>query len=139
MSSTRTHAAVPDKYSHINFKPSDAVAKAAARGLDLRKQHGRGGTAIGVARARDLSNGKQLSPATVKRMKAYFDRHGSDKSGEGWGVDSAGYIAWLLWGGDSGYSWAKKVCKQLDAADKKVTKALSSILASVKRRLSQQT
>lgn len=113
----REIAAVPKKYSHITFKPGDAVAKAAQRGLDLRKKWGRGGTAVGVARARDLSNGKELSPSTVKRMKAYFDRHSSDKSGEGWGTNSAGYIAWLLWGGDSGYSWAKKVCKQMDAAD----------------------
>lgn len=121
------HVAAPEKYSHIDFTPSAAVSKAAARGLELRNKHGRGGTAVGVARARDLSNGKQLSPSTIKRMKAYFDRHQSDKSGEGWGVDSAGYIAWLLWGGDSGYSWAKKVCKQMDAADNKATAAIEDL------------
>jgi hypothetical protein len=128
-------AAVPEKYKHINFRPGDAVAKAAARGLELRKEWNRGGTAVGVARARDLSNGKELSPSTVKRMKAYFDRHEVDKSGEGWGTNSAGYIAWLLWGGDSGYSWAKKVCKQMDAADGK--EAATTVLSSVQKRLAK--
>ena len=128
---------MPVKYDHIDFKPSDAVANAASRGLELRKTHGRGGTEIGVARARDLSNKKNLSPSTIRRMKAYFDRHGSDKPSGGWELDSAGYIAWMLWGGDSGYSWAKKVCKQMDAADAKQTastkvKALSRLKASFK-------
>ena len=37
----------------INFKPTEAMANAAERGLRLRKEHGRGGTEVGVARARD--------------------------------------------------------------------------------------
>jgi hypothetical protein len=36
-------------------------------------------TAIGLARARDLINGKQMSPKTVRRMLAYFTRHEVDK------------------------------------------------------------
>ena len=107
------------KYGHITFTPPDLVRKAAKRGLELRKKYGRGGTAIGVARARDLMNGAELSPSTINRMVSYFARHEVDKKGEGWGKDSAGYIAWLLWGGDSGKSWASKVSKQMDAADKK--------------------
>jgi hypothetical protein len=64
-------------------------------------------------------NGAELSPSTIKRMVSYFARHEVDKKGEGWGVDSAGYVAWLLWGGDSGKSWANKVANQMDSADKK--------------------
>lgn len=95
-----------------SFVPPSSVASNAKRGLELRKKHNRGGTEVGVARARDLSNRKGLSYKTVKRMKAYFDRHEVDKKGKGWGKDSAGYIAWLLWGGDSGRSWANKIIKQ---------------------------
>lgn len=95
-----------------SFVPPSSVASAAKRGLSLRKKYNRGGTEIGVARARDLSNRKGLSYSTVKRMKAYFDRHEVDKKGKGWGKNSAGYIAWLLWGGDSGRSWANKIIKQ---------------------------
>ena len=108
-----------EKYSHIDFSPPEGVRKAAARGLELRKKHNRGGTAVGVARARTLSNGQSVSPSTAKRMHSYFARHEVDKKGEGWGEDSAGYIAWLLWGGDAGKAWASKLVKQIDSADKK--------------------
>lgn len=94
------------------FVPPQAVRNNAKRGLELREKHGRGGTAIGVARARDLSNGKAISISTINRMVSYFARHAVDKKGEGWGVDSAGYIAWLLWGGDAGRAWANRISKE---------------------------
>ena len=81
----------------------------AKRGLELRRKFGRGGTAVGVARARDLSNRTELSPDTVLRMYSFFSRHEVDKQGKDWDNaerPSNGKIAWLLWGGDSGYSWA---------------------------------
>lgn len=34
------------------------------------------------------------------------------KQGEGWGVDSKGYQAWLLWGGDPGRAWADRIWKR---------------------------
>ena len=78
---------------------------------------------MGVARARDLKNGKKISPRTAKRMKSYFARHEVDKKAEGWspgeeGFPSAGRIAWALWGGNEARSFANKVVKQMDAADK---------------------
>lgn len=110
---------VPAKYNHIDFKPPQGVAKAAELGLKYRQEYKRGGTAVGVARARDLSNRKEVSPSTIKRMYSYFKRHEVDYY-KGWDKDkSAGYIAWLLWGGNPGYSWCKKIYKQMQAADKK--------------------
>jgi len=93
----------------LDLKPTESMANNARRGLELRKEYGRGGTAVGVARARDLANRKDLSPETVLRMYSYFSRHEVDKKGRGWdagteGYPSAGRIAWLLWGGDSGYT-----------------------------------
>lgn len=111
-----------DKYSHINFKPTSAMAKEAAKGLEYRREFGRGGTEVGVARARDIKNRVNLSPKTCKRMKAFFDRHQVDRQGENWGNEhnpSAGYIAHLLWGGDAGYSWAKARVRQINAVDDK--------------------
>lgn len=99
--------------------PPKTVADAAARGLRLREQHGRGGTAIGVARARDLSARKSLSTQTIRRMHAYFARHSVDKTGKGWAdrsAPSAGYIAWLLWGGDAGQRWAVRQYQRLEEA-----------------------
>ena len=85
----------------INLTPPAGVRQEAKRGLEWRDEYGRGGTAVGVARARDLSNGKSISPDTAKRMKAYFDRHEIDKQGKGFspgedGFPSAGRIAWAL-------------------------------------------
>jgi len=115
---------VPKKYSHINFTPPKSVASAAKRGLVMREKYGRGGTEVGVARARDLSNRKNVSPETIGRMTSFFARHSDNKEAEGWnpgeeGYPSAGKIAHLLWGGSPGKTWAEKIKRQMDAADKK--------------------
>lgn len=120
---------IPEKYSHIDFTPPSGVKREAEYGLKLRREYGRGGTAVGIARARDLANGKQLSPSTVRRMKAFFDRHQSDEKADGFtrgdkNYPSNGLIANKLWGGPSGYSYAKKVVEQMNAADEKEGRAL---------------
>ncbi len=102
----------------MSYAPPAEVRSNAARGLELRAKHNRGGTEVGVARARDLSNGTKVSLDTIQRMNSYFARHEVDKQGEGWGVDSAGYIAWLLWGGDAGWSWAKGILRDENKKDK---------------------
>ena len=98
--------------------PSAAVAAQAEKGLALREKFGRGGTMVGVARARDLKNRKALSDATIKRMVSYFARHEVDKRARDWGDDespSAGYVAWLLWGGEPGREWAQARKARIDA------------------------
>lgn len=100
-----------------SFTPPTSAANAAKRGLRLRMEHNRGGTAVGVSRARDLSNRRPVSERTLARMVSFFSRHAMDSKAKGsegsgyWGNDknpSAGYIAWLLWGGDPGFVWAWK-------------------------------
>lgn len=91
--------------------PNDAMVAEAKKGLAWREEFNRGGTAIGVARARDIINKADLPQQTISRMISYFARHEVDKQGEGWsqgedGYPSAGRIAWALWGGDPGRSWA---------------------------------
>jgi len=112
------------KYDHINFLPPEGAKTEAARGLAWRKKHGRGGTQIGIARARDIRAGKRMSPSTVRRMKNFFDRHAVDRNSKGFrpgedGYPSNGRIAHALWGGSPGYSFARKVVKQMDTADKR--------------------
>lgn len=100
------------------YKPTDSMASNARRGLELRDEYNRGGTAVGIARARDIANKKNLSESTVLRMHSFFSRHEVDKKGKGWkageeGYPSNGLIAWLLWGGDSGKSWAESKRNQI--------------------------
>ncbi len=110
------------RYDHIDFSPPSGVREEAAKGLAWRSEYGRGGTAVGVARARDLSNGVNISPETARRMKAFFDRHQGNRQAEGWspgedGFPSNGRIAHALWGGDAGQAWANKLVRQMNAAD----------------------
>ena len=93
------------------FVPPAEVRAAAKRGLELRQEHGRGGTEVGVARARDLSGGRALSLETIGRMVSYFARHGAQRPADD-GPDTAWRIAWLLWGGDPGREWANRVWKE---------------------------
>jgi len=99
------------RMADIDLTPTEEMASNAARGLELREKHGRGGTAVGVARARDIKNRKNLSPDTVRRMHSFFSRHAGNEAG---GEDDAGYISFLLWGGAAGRSWAKRKSAQLD-------------------------
>lgn len=110
----------PARYDEIDFTPPDAAVAAAEKGLALRRAFKRGGTSVGVARARDLSNRKDLSPETIRRMSSYFARHEVDKRASGFSNDddpSAGYIAWLLWGGDPGRDWAEAVKARMEKID----------------------
>lgn len=101
-----------------SFMPPKGVQEAARRGLELRREHRRGGTAVGVARARDLANGRRVSISTIKRMVNYFIRHQKDmtvpknRDRSAPGFPGAGRIAWLLWGGDSGQQWANTVLER---------------------------
>jgi hypothetical protein len=54
-------------------------------------------------------------------MLAYFERHEVDKKGETWDEQGKGWQAWHGWGGDAGWSWARKLVKQMDAADAKMS------------------
>lgn len=94
------------------------MAANAKKGLKLREAFGRGGTDVGVQRAEQLVSQGDLTANDVKSMHSYFARHEVDKKGKAheWGSDddpSAGYVAWLLWGGDEGKEWADRTAKSL--------------------------
>jgi hypothetical protein len=101
------------------FMPTMKMAANARRGLRLRATFKRGGTEVGVRRARQLANRQALSAADVKSMHSYFARHAVDRDGAAheWGSNSdpsAGFVAWLLWGGDEGQHWADHHAKTLN-------------------------
>jgi len=109
-------------------RPPEGAREEAERGLAWRREFNRGGTEVGVARARDIANGVNLSEETVRRMKAYFDRHEVDKQGQGWSPDEEGYpsagrIAWALWGGDPGRTWATRLVRQAESESEARTRS----------------
>ena len=103
----------------IDTKPTKGMIEEAKKGLEWRREYGRGGTQVAVARATNIKNGDNLSFDTIKRINSFFARHEVDKKAEGFeigedGFPSAGRIAWALWGGDAGQSWAKKKVKEIE-------------------------
>lgn len=101
------------------WRPPAEVARAARRGLELRAEQppsNRAGTPVGLARASQLANRRPVSVETLRRMRAYFARHAVDKEGEGWGRDSRGYQAWLMWGGDPGRAWANRILRDVEGS-----------------------
>jgi lambda family phage portal protein len=119
-----------------SFKPTAGMIAEAEKGLEWREKFKRGGTSIGVARARDISNGKNLSEDTVKRMNSFFARHEVDKKGEGFqqgedGFPSAGRIAWALWGGDAGQVWAADKVKGIKLATRPDVRDFSVLINDV--------
>jgi len=110
------------------YQAPEGAREEAARGLAWREEYGRGGTLVGVARARDIVNRRNLSEDTIRRMVSYFARHEVDKQGEGWSPDedgypSAGRIAWALWGGDPGRTWAERILSSLEQEEQKSTES----------------
>lgn len=119
-----------------SFTPTAGMVEEAKRGLAWRREFGRGGTEIGIARARDISNGRDLPLDTVKRVSSFFARHEVDKQAEGFrpgedGYPSNGRIAWALWGGDPGKTWADAIVAR---ENNRVARALV-ILAELKDKI----
>jgi hypothetical protein len=103
----------------IDLSIPESVQNAARVGLEQRKKEGRGGTSVGLGSARRLAAGGQASEQFVRKVAMYFPRHEVDKQGKGWnpgedGYPSNGRIAWNLWGGDAGWSWARSKVNQLN-------------------------
>ena len=121
-------------FENGGYVPTAAMASNAERALEVRRnkpQSQRGMTAVGLARARDISNRRELSLETVKRMKAYFDRHEVDKEGSTWGERGKGWQAWNGWGGDAGRTWAEKIVSREESKTEAETKQQSMELAGM--------
>jgi hypothetical protein len=133
-------AAVPKKYDHIDFKPPQSVADAAAKGLEYRQKaspSNRGGLTpaeaskqgigSGVQRATNLKNRDNISPEVIQQIHNFLSRSEGAKAidpkhkSEPW--NDKGYVAWLLWGGDPAKAWVNKILNQMEAADKAAKKA----------------
>lgn len=102
----------------VDLKPTAGMAAAAERGLRLHDE-GKSGDGLKpetVARAGRLSRREEMNEPWVREMNAWFARHESDRR-PGWdkaGEETPGFVAWLLWGGDAGQSFAARKVEELD-------------------------
>jgi len=115
------------------YKPTSGMASAARRALKWKDEGKPGGTLVGLARANQLKDREPLSASTVMRMHSFFSRHEVDKQAEGFysgeeGFPSKGRVAWDLWGGDGGQSWARQKRDQIVRERSKKALALLSFI-----------
>jgi hypothetical protein len=107
------------KSTAINsYQIPEAVKENARVGLELRKKFGRGGTSVGENTARTLAAGGTIGITKVRHIAKYFPRHAGDNLDD---KKSNGWIAWQLWGGHAGRSWAETIVAR---AEKETQKSL---------------
>jgi hypothetical protein len=113
------------------------MARNAKRALRWHKKHGSGMTRVGLKRANDIADQRDLSLDTVKRMHSFFSRHEqASKNATGFnygepGFPSDGRKAWDGWGGDAGQKWSKRIT---ESEKKKASKNSRKKKASLSRR-----
>lgn len=91
------------------FKPTEAMAQAAAQGLKLRSKSPpsrQGGTRVGLARAGQFARREPVSLDVVKRTYSFLSRARTYYRP---GRNTPGTQAYLLWGGPAGLSWARAI------------------------------
>lgn len=96
----------------MSYKPTQEMADNAKRGLELREKvspSNRGGTAVGLARARQFMNRQEVSLDTVQRTYSFLSRA---KVYYEPGKNTPGTQAYLLWGGPPGLTWAKNILRR---------------------------
>ena len=77
------------------YKIPKNVKEAAQKGLDLRKEYGRGGTDVGLNMARYIVSNEYATYEKVKKISEYFPRHAGDNLDEK-DPPSNGWVAWCL-------------------------------------------
>lgn len=104
------------------YRPNAEMRKAARRALEFRKtlpESRKFGTPVGLARARDIANNRQLSLDTIKRMNSFLARHRKNYDRyKGVRFEDAGPGRWSydLWGGIAAVAWVKDKLKRYERA-----------------------
>jgi len=93
----------------MSYKPTQAMADNARHGLELRDKStpsNKGGTSVGLQRANQFMKRENVSLDTVKRTYSFLSRAYTYYQP---GKNTKGTQAYLMWGGNAGYTWAKKI------------------------------
>ena len=96
------------------YRATEQMAQAARRGLAMRAQQPRsrqGGTAVGLARARQFASREPVSLDTVRRTFSFLSRARVYYQP---GSETPGTQAYLLWGGPAGLAWSRSILDQLE-------------------------
>lgn len=108
--------------AEVDLTPNEGMAAEAEKGLAWLEagEGGEGIVAGTITDARRMANRQALSEDKVRRMVAWFARHEVDLEAPENNPDNENYpgpgrVAWALWGGDPGRTWAERKVSQMDA------------------------
>lgn len=121
-------------------KSATNAAKKALRWKEEKGSEVKGGTKTGWQRANQLANREALSYSTVKRIKAFFDRHeknfkiNKEHEGEPW--KDNGYVAGLIWGmtnpdgkeKNAIYNWAVRIINKVEGKKNEQREIIKKII-----------
>lgn len=103
------------RYENVDMSIPDAVKKNVAKGLELYKQHNKGGTSVSLASARYIAKSDIMTPEKIRHVAKV---HKSNKfQNKIKSPPNEGYISYMLYGGQDGMNWAIEVSKKLDEHD----------------------
>lgn len=95
------------------FIPPNSVRAEAMKGIQLSYDFNYPSyKGIGLARAIQLATQETVWERSLERMNAFFQRNKRYQELDGFGDDnnpSKSYMAWLNWGGTSGWNWVKSI------------------------------
>jgi HK97 family phage prohead protease len=124
--------AADDEERAVNLRPTAGMAAAARRGLRLHEE-GKSGDGLKpetVARANKIARREELTPEHVREMNAWFARHESASKSPGWdtpGAEKPGFVAWLLWSGNSGQVWSARKVAQMERESERSAPAVAEV------------
>ena len=108
-----------EKYLNFSQEKTYEIPKKmkdnAQKGLDMRKEYGRGGTSMAIKIAKYITVNETATLEKVKKISEYFPRHEKDNVQSE--VPTNGFIAWNLYGGNEGQEWSKDIIKNIDTND----------------------
>ena len=82
-------------------------------GYKLRQYGGKGLQAKTISEAKTAFTKGYFTLDKIKRMRAWFARHDAAGYKRTVNPPSPGYVAWLLWGGKEGKTWANMIMRRV--------------------------
>lgn len=105
-----------DEFASFDDYPK-LIRENAQKALDYIERSGNPNdcmTQVGKVRAQQLAQGKPISIETVKRMKAYIERHKVDLESSKSYEDGCGALAMDAWGGIEALPWVESTIKKYE-------------------------
>ncbi len=103
-----------DKYDSVDFTIPRKVKSNAQAGLDLHKEHKRGGVSTNLAFAKWLIKNEKATPEKIRSAYKYFMKHKSEDFSD---KTSGTWISHQLMGGNEMRKWSATLVEQLNSID----------------------